>query len=76
VHEDVFVEGDSWLIPGFTPHAFYSPDPANLGRILAITIGGHLTGDARQELELIGKKNAGRIVADDEDYYPKGEGRP
>ncbi len=73
VYEDVFTTGDSWLIPGFIPHAFYSPDPANLGRILAITIGQHLTGDARQELNLIGKENAARIVSDDSDYYSKGE---
>lgn len=73
IHEEVFEEGDSWLIPGYVPHAFYSPDPNHLGRILAITIGQHLTGDARQELDLIGQKNAGRIVEDDEDYYRGGE---
>jgi len=73
VHEEVFHEGDSWLIPGFVPHGFYSPDPKNLGRILAVTFGQHLTGDARQELGLIGKENVSRIVSDDEDYYPKGE---
>lgn len=72
-HEEVFTEGDSWLIPGFVPHAFYSPDPQNLGRILAITFGQHLTGDARMELSLIGKENAARIIEDEEDYYPKGE---
>lgn len=73
VHEDVFMLGDSWLIPGFVPHAFYSPDPQNLGRILAITFGQHLTGDAKMELSLIGKKNVSRIIEDEEDYYPKGE---
>ncbi len=72
-HEEVFEEGDSWLIPGFTPHAFYSSDAQRLGRILAITFGQHLTGDAKQELDLIGKENAPRIVEDDEDYYPRGE---
>lgn len=72
VHEEAFVEGDSWLIPGFVPHAFYSPDPKNLGRILAITFGQHLTGDARQELVLLGERNVGRIVFDEADYYPKG----
>lgn len=72
VYEDVFTEGDSWLIPGFIPHAFYSPDPKNLGRILAITIGQHLTGDARQELSVLGKEKVGRIIADEADYYPKG----
>ena len=72
VHEEVFNEGDSWLIPGFVPHAFYSPEPGNLGRILALTIGGHATGDARQELELMGRENVGRIVEDKLDYYPKG----
>ena len=73
IHEEVFQEGDSWLIPGFTSHAFYSPDPNRLGRILAITFGQHLTGDARQELSLIGKDNVTRIIQDDKDYYPKGE---
>jgi transcriptional regulator with XRE-family HTH domain len=73
VYEEVFNLGDSWLIPGFVPHAFYSPDPQNLGRILAITLGQHLTGDARLELGLIGKENAARIIEDEEDYYPKGE---
>ncbi len=72
-YEEVFTEGDSWLIPGFVPHAFYSPDPKNLGRILALTLGQHLTGDARQELNLIGKENVTRIIEDGEDYYPKGE---
>ena len=72
VYEETFHEGDSWLIPGFIPHAFYSPDPQKLGRILAITIGQHLTGDARQELSLIGKDNVARIVEDEQDYYPKG----
>lgn len=73
IHEDVFEEGDSWLIPGFVPHAFYSPDPERLGRILAITFGQHLTGDAKQELNLLGKENVVRIIEDLEDYYPKGE---
>lgn len=73
MHEERFEAGDSWLIPGFVPHGFYSPDPAHPGRILAITFGQHLTGDARQELALLGKANAGRIVSDDEDYYPRGK---
>ena len=73
VYEDIFEEGDSWLIPGFVPHAFYSPNPERLGRILAITFGQHLTGDAKQELHLIGKENLGRILEDDEDYYSQGE---
>ena len=71
IHEETFEEGDSWLIPGFVPHGFYSPDPQNPGRILAITFGQHLTGDARQELSLLGKENAGRIISDDEEYYPQ-----
>lgn len=73
VYEEIFHVGDSWLIPGFIPHAFYSPDPQSPGRILAITIGQHLTGDARQELQLIGKDNAARIIEDHEEYYPKGQ---
>ncbi len=74
IHEEVFEAGDSWLIPGFIPHGFYSPDPAAPGRILAITFGQHLTGDARQELALIGKDNAGRIVSDGLEYYPNTSG--
>lgn len=72
VHEEVFSEGDSWLIPGFVPHGFYSADPQRPGRILAVTFGQHLAGDARQELALIGKRQAGRIVSDELDYYPGG----
>ena len=72
-HEEIFQEGDSWLIPGFVPHAFYSPDANRLGRILAVTFGQHLTGDARQELSVLGKNNVGRIVDDEEDYYPGGD---
>jgi transcriptional regulator with XRE-family HTH domain len=69
-HYEEFQEGDSWLIPGFVPHGFWSPDPANLGRILAITFGQTLaSGDARQELNLISAKNASRIVNDQEEYY-------
>lgn len=75
VHEDRFREGDSWLIPGFIPHGFYSPEPGNPGRILAITFGQNLTGDARQELALLGPENAARIVSDDEDYYRSGVSR-
>ena len=73
VQEEIFHQGDSWLIPGFVPHAFYSPEPQNLGRILAITFGQHLTGDARQEMGLLGKANISRVLEDDEEYYPKGE---
>ncbi len=76
VREEVFTLGDSWLIPGFVPHAFYSPDSNNLGRILAITFGQHLAGDARHELALIGPENAPRIVLDDKDYYTKGGAQP
>jgi len=72
VHEEIYTEGDSWLIPGFVPHAFYSPTHGNLGRILAITFAQHLAGDARQELALLGAENTPRIVHDDKDYYFKG----
>lgn len=72
-YEEIFREGDSWLIPGFIPHGFYSPDKERPGRILAITFGQHLTGDAREELQLIGKENASRIISDEGDYYPHGE---
>ena len=71
VCEEIFETGDSWLIPGFVPHGFYSSDPQNQGRILAITFGQHLTGDARQELILLGKENLSRIVSDEQDYYPQ-----
>jgi len=73
IHEEVFEEKDSWLIPGFVPHAFYSPDSKRLGRILAITFGQHLTGDAKQELALLGKHNIGRIIEDKFDYYEKSD---
>lgn len=72
--EEIFHQGDSWLIPGFVPHAFYSLEPINLGKILAITFGQHLAGDAKQELTLIGAENASRIIEDSNDYYSKGEG--
>ncbi len=71
VHEEIFTEGDSWLIPGFVPHAFYSPEPKNLGRILAITFGQNIGSDTRQELSLLGPDNAARIVQDDKEYYHK-----
>lgn len=70
VHEERFGEGDSWLIPGFVAHGFYSPDAQCPGRILAVTFGQHLTGDARQELGVLGATNIGRIVSDGADYYP------
>jgi len=65
-----FVEGDSWVIPGFVPHGFWSPNPDKLGRILAITFGQQLaSGDAKQELNLISPHNAHRIISDQGDYY-------
>jgi transcriptional regulator with XRE-family HTH domain len=67
-----FSEGDSWIIPGFVPHGFWSPDPDSMGKILAITFGQHLaSGDARQELNLISPENAPRIIDDKGDYYSK-----
>ena len=69
-HYQEFIEGDSWLIPGFVPHGFWSPDPDKLGRILAITFGQQLaSSDTRQELSLISPLNAPRIVDDQEGYY-------
>ena len=70
VREQIYTEGDSWLIPGFVPHAFYSPEAANLGRILAITFAQHLAGDARQELALLRPENSARIVQDEEVIQP------
>ena len=65
-----FIGGDSWIIPGFVPHGFWSPNPDQLGRILAITFGQHLaSGDARQEMNLVGPQNAHRIINDQEDYF-------
>ena len=65
-----FIQGDSWLIPGFVPHGFWSPNPGQLGRILAITFGQQLaSGDARQEMSLIGSQNAYRIINDQENYF-------
>jgi transcriptional regulator with XRE-family HTH domain len=70
-HYQVHEEGDSWLIPGFVPHGFWSPDADNKGKILAITFGQHLaSSDAKQELQLIGPDNAGSIFTDG-DYYTK-----
>jgi transcriptional regulator with XRE-family HTH domain len=67
-----FGKGDSWLIPGFIPHGFWSPDPKNLGKVLAITFGQHLaSGDSRQELSLISPENASRIICDKKDYYDR-----
>ena len=65
-----FIQGDSWIIPGFVPHGFWSPNSDQLGRILAITFGQQLaSGDARQEMTLIGSQNAYRIINDQEDYF-------
>ena len=65
-----FLQGDSWLIPGFVPHGFWSPNPDQLGRILAITFGQQLaSGDVRQEMNLIGSENAYRITNDQEEYF-------
>lgn len=65
-----FDEGDSWIITGFVPHGFWSPNPDKLGRILAITFGQQLaSGDARQELNLIGSQNAHRIISDPSEDY-------
>ena len=67
-HEEILTEGDSWLIPGFVPHGFYSPEAQN-GKILAITFGQHLaSGDARAEMALIGGEHLSRIISE-EDYY-------
>ena len=74
--EETFTEGDSWLIPGFVPHGFYSPDPKQPGRILAVTFGQHLSGDARQELSLLGAENLGRIISDGSEYYPQKPSTP
>ena len=65
-----FIQGDSWIIPGFIPHGFWSPDPDQLGKILAITFGQQLaSGDAKQEISLIGPQNAHRIINDQEEYF-------
>lgn len=69
VHEQIFETGDSFLIPGFVPHGFYSPDPNKNGKILAITFGQNLaSGDARNEMRLMGAHNLPRII-EDGDYY-------
>jgi transcriptional regulator with XRE-family HTH domain len=65
-----FDEGDSWIITGFVPHGFWSPNPDNLGRILAITFGQQLAStDVRQELNLIGSQNVHRIINDPDEYF-------
>jgi hypothetical protein len=68
VYSEVLQRGDSWMIPGLIPHWFYSPDPNRLGRILAVTFGCHLTGDAREELALLGPTHIHRII-EAGDYY-------
>jgi hypothetical protein len=71
---EIFKEGDSWIITGFVPHGFWSPEKNSLGNILAITFGQHLaSGDARQELQLLSPENAIRIVSDQEEYYSSTE---
>ncbi len=68
-HEQIFTEGDSFLLPGFVPHGFYSPDKNQNGKILAITFGQHLaSGDARAEMNLIGPQHLPRVLSD-ADYY-------
>lgn len=62
LHYEEFNPGDSWIIPGFVPHGFWSPDPENEGTILAITFGQHLaSSDAKQEMTLIGAENCSKI---------------
>ena len=71
---EIFREGDSWIITGFVPHGFWSPEKNNLGHILAITFGQYLaSSDARQELQLLSPENAVRIVSDKEEYYSSTE---
>jgi transcriptional regulator with XRE-family HTH domain len=70
VYKEVLVPGDSWLIPGFVPHGFYSTNSDRLGRLLAITFGCHLTGDAREEAAVIGGEYLERIIRSP-DYYDK-----
>jgi hypothetical protein len=69
-HCETMLPGDSWIIPGFIPHGFYSCEPNRLGRILAVTFGCHLTGDAREELAILGADQLEQIVRIG-DYFEK-----
>ncbi len=50
--------GDSCVILPFVPHTFASRNANQLGLILALTFGGQLNGDTRQELSALGLSTA------------------
>ncbi len=69
VYSQDFEEGDSWYIRPFVPHSFISLDPNDLAKIIAFTFGGNITPDAVNELAVIGKEGACRIVEEDRQWF-------
>lgn len=63
-----FQEGDSWYIRPYIPHSFMSLDKQDLATIIAFTFPGGITGDAVQELRVLGVRAAQRIVEDEQWY--------
>lgn len=63
-----FDEGDSWYIRPYIPHSFMSLDKHNLATIIAFTFPGTITGDAVQELRVLGVRAAQRIVEEEQWY--------
>ncbi len=57
-------EGDCFYIRPFVPHSFLSCNPKDPAEILAFTFAGNLSGEAAQELAIIGKRGAARIIED------------
>ncbi|MDR3637963.1 MAG: hypothetical protein P4L84_29425 [Isosphaeraceae bacterium] len=54
--------GDSVFGLPFAKHSFASRDPTSPGRILALTYGGRLSGDAQHELGALGEEAARQYV--------------
>lgn len=58
--------GDSMYIAPFVPHSFTTRknDEGALGLILALTYSNKLGGEAQQELSLLGREQAGKLLLD------------
>ena len=58
--------GDSMYIAPFIPHSFTTRknDKGELGLILALTYSNKLGGEAQQELSLLGREQAGKLLLD------------
>lgn len=63
-----FEEGDSWYIRPYVPHSFRSLNKDDLATIIAFTFSGNITGDAVQELRVLGSNAAQRIVEEEQWY--------